>query len=323
MKEDYLYNEWHCVYLAADLQEEPKQIFILGERVVIYRTSAGVHAFKDLCIHRGAALSLGKVRDERLVCPYHAWEYNTAGECEKIPALPCGKTIPSKAKATVYHCKEHIGFIWVNIGDESTPVVSFPEYAQAEYRTITAGPYHIQANAPRVIENFLDIAHLMFVHEGMLGDAEHAEIPAFDLDFIDGRYITSEIPIYQPNPDGRSRGGYSDYVYEILSPMTARFKKKAQDSKQEFSFFMSVVQEKEEQTKVFMLHARNYELDQSDEPYIQFLNIVMQQDIDVIESQKPELLPLDLQEEMHLKSDALSIAYRRWLRKLGVAAGIS
>ncbi|MCU6792745.1 aromatic ring-hydroxylating dioxygenase subunit alpha [Paenibacillus sp. WQ 127069] len=322
MKKDYLLNEWHCVYLASELKEEPQQVFALGERVVIYRTKTEVHAFKDLCIHRGAALSLGKVKNGLLVCPYHAWEYNTAGECEKIPALPCGKAIPSKAKATVYRCIEHIGFIWVNIGEDPAPLVAFPEYDQDEYRTVAIGPYDVKANAPRIVENFLDIAHLMFVHEGMLGDADHAEIPVFDINFTDGRYITSEILLYQPNPDGRSSEGYSNYVYEILSPMTARFKKKAQDSNNEFSFFITVVQEKEEQTKVFMLHSRNFELDQPDEPYTRFTDILLKQDIEIIESQKPELLPLDLQEEMHLKSDAISIAYRRWLKKLGVETGI-
>lgn len=322
MNQDYLLNEWHCVYVASELKEQPQQVHVLGERIVIYRTTSGVHAFKDLCIHRGAALSLGKVKNDMLVCPYHAWEYNSDGACEKIPALPCGKKIPPKAKTTVYHCTEHIGFIWVNMSETPNPLIHYPEYEQSNYRTLVVDGYTVKANGPRIIENFLDIAHLMFVHEGMLGDAEHAEVPNFELHFADGRYITSEIPIYQPNPDGRSPGGYSDYVYEILSPMTARFRKKAFDSDNEFTLLMTVVQEKEEQAKAFMLHSRNYDLYESDEPYVQFLDVVMAQDVEVIESQKPELLPLDLQEEMHLKSDALSIAYRRWAKELGVEAGV-
>lgn len=42
-----------------------------------------------------------------------------------------------------------------------------------------------------------------------------------------------------------------------------------------------------------------------------------------IESQRPELLPLDLQAELHLRSDRTAIAYRRWLRELGVRTGIA
>lgn len=70
-----------------------------------------------------------------------------------------------------------------------------------------------------------------------------------------------------------------------------------------------------------MLLTRNYELDQPDEPYREFQDTIFYQDLDVVESQKPELLPLDLQAEMHLKSDALTIAYRRWLSELGIETG--
>ena len=41
----------------------------------------------------------------------------------------------------------------------------------------------------------------------------------------------------------------------------------------------------------------------------------------IVESQRPHLLPLDLQAELNLRSDRLSIAYRRWLRGLGLRYG--
>jgi phenylpropionate dioxygenase-like ring-hydroxylating dioxygenase large terminal subunit len=53
----------------------------------------------------------------------------------------------------------------------------------------------------------------------------------------------------------------------------------------------------------------------------QFEDMVTLQDIRIVESQRPELLPLDLQAELHLRSDRTAIAYRRWLRELGVSFG--
>jgi hypothetical protein len=41
----------------------------------------------------------------------------------------------------------------------------------------------------------------------------------------------------------------------------------------------------------------------------------------VVESQRPELLPLDLQAELHLTSDRAAIAYRQWLKKIGLRYG--
>ena len=45
------------------------------------------------------------------------------------------------------------------------------------------------------------------------------------------------------------------------------------------------------------------------------------QDVPIVESQRPELLPLDLQAELHLGSDRTAIAYRKWLRELGLTFG--
>ena len=45
------------------------------------------------------------------------------------------------------------------------------------------------------------------------------------------------------------------------------------------------------------------------------------QDQPIVESQQPELLPLDLQAELHLRSDRMAIAYRKWLNQLGLSFG--
>jgi phenylpropionate dioxygenase-like ring-hydroxylating dioxygenase large terminal subunit len=47
------------------------------------------------------------------------------------------------------------------------------------------------------------------------------------------------------------------------------------------------------------------------------------QDVPIMESQKPERLPLDLQQELHLRCDRTSIAYRQWLNELGLTFGTS
>jgi phenylpropionate dioxygenase-like ring-hydroxylating dioxygenase large terminal subunit len=54
-----------------------------------------------------------------------------------------------------------------------------------------------------------------------------------------------------------------------------------------------------------------------------FQDRIVEQDRAIVESQRPELLPLDLAEELHLRSDRTAIAYRRWLRELGLTFGTS
>jgi len=48
---------------------------------------------------------------------------------------------------------------------------------------------------------------------------------------------------------------------------------------------------------------------------------IFAQDLPILESQRPELLPLDLQAELHLRSDRTALAYRTWLRRLGISFG--
>jgi phenylpropionate dioxygenase-like ring-hydroxylating dioxygenase large terminal subunit len=50
---------------------------------------------------------------------------------------------------------------------------------------------------------------------------------------------------------------------------------------------------------------------------VEFQDRIFAQDRPILESQRPEMLPL------HLRSDKTAIAYRRWLRDLGVRTGAS
>jgi phenylpropionate dioxygenase-like ring-hydroxylating dioxygenase large terminal subunit len=67
--------------------------------------------------------------------------------------------------------------------------------------------------------------------------------------------------------------------------------------------------------------AMNYGHDTPTAEIKAFEDRVTAQDIPIVESQRPELLPLDLPAELHLRSDRTAIAYRQWLRQLGLTFG--
>ncbi|WP_025717393.1 aromatic ring-hydroxylating dioxygenase subunit alpha [Paenibacillus sp. 1-18] len=323
MKDHILAKDWIAAIYSQDIGSEPVPVTILEERVVFFRTRDGVQAFKDLCIHRGAALSLGKVADDCIVCPYHGWKYDAEGKCVKIPQQPAGQTIPPKAKAVVYSCTEQYGIIWVKLDAGSVneaPVPFYEEYEDSTFQTVHAEPYILHATAPRVVENFLDASHLAFVHDRLLGDSDFPEIPHYSVYWHENRYVSDEIAIYA---DADGSGNYATiyYTFEILRPMTARLKKVNYENNQILSMLFTALPHEERKTTVFALISRNYALDQSDEYFRDFQKRVMEQDAGIVESQKPEELPLDLQEELHLKADRVSIAYRGWLKELGVTYG--
>lgn len=317
-----LRQEWLVACLASELTDQPKQVYLLGERVALFRTEDGVHAFKDLCIHRGAALSLGCVKNGQLVCPYHAWEYNTDGECTKIPQLPETQAIPAKARATVYACQERYGLIWVNLsGNQDAPLFALPEYEDSTFHTVMWGPQSVAAKPPRVIENFLDVGHLAVVHEGYLGVADHTEIGDYHIIRDEHGIHSEEIAVFQPDPDGSGQAKHVYYTYAIDRPLTVHFTKRDQVNGNLMSILLTVSPRDAETSVAYGIMFFNYDTGNSDEDTVKFQDMIFAQDKPIVENQKPEDLPLDLQTELSLKCDRVSIAYRQYLKELGVQWG--
>ena len=69
----------------------------------------------------------------------------------------------------------------------------------------------------------------------------------------------------------------------------------------------------------YLAIGRNYNLEQPDEVLVEFENVIFGQDQRVVESQRPEQVPFDLAAELHLRFDAVAVAYRRAMRELGLA----
>jgi phenylpropionate dioxygenase-like ring-hydroxylating dioxygenase large terminal subunit len=321
VEDNVLRSDWIVAGKIKDIKEAPKQVVLMGERIVLFRNEEGIHAFKDLCIHRGASLSLGCVKDGNLVCNYHGWEYNSEGTCVKIPQLPEGRSIPLKAKAMKYSCKEAYGFVWINLNNNNPEFFSYPQYTDENYRNVLWGPQEVNANPPRIVENFLDVGHLAFIHEGFLGVQEHAVINDYDVHTTEDRIYCDEIAIFQPDPDGSGQSKDVFYTYEILRPLTVLFTKRDPDTENKMTILLTIMPVEDRKSIAYGVMSFNYDTGTTDQEIIEFQDMIFAQDKPIVENQKPEELPLDLQVELSLKSDRMSIAYRQYLKRLGVTLG--
>jgi phenylpropionate dioxygenase-like ring-hydroxylating dioxygenase large terminal subunit len=319
-----LRREWLAVgWSSAVKAGELAPVRLLGRDVVLWRGADGVHAWEDLCIHRGAKLSLGQVREGCVVCPYHHWSYDASGKCVFIPSHP-DQPPPLKARAHVFHAREKHGIVWVALDAPVHEVPSFPEGDDPAFRKVLAGPYRFRAKGPRILENFLDVAHLPFVHAGLLGDPTRARIEDYEVETTAGGVAARGIKIWQPDPDGTGNAAQVLYDYAVERPLTASFRKR-QEGKC-FAMLDTVTpvgdgESGDEESLAWVVLALNYADDASDDELRAFQDKVSVQDKAIVESQRPELLPLDLQAELHLRSDRMAIAYRRWLRELGLEYG--
>ncbi len=321
IEDPVLINDWHPVAVLHDLEKRnPMGVRLLGEDLVVWKAGDQVLAWQDLCVHRGTRLSLGKVLDSTIECPYHGWVYDTSGRCVRIPAHP-EQVPPARAAVKRYNALVAYDLVWVSLGTPARGVPEFPEWYDPAYRKLLCGPYTVNASGPRVIENFLDVAHFPFVHEGILGVRERPEISDYSVDSGPDGIVATNVTVYQPDPYGTGVGDYVHYTYKVLRPFTAYLAKESAGPR--FSLILIVTPHEPTRSTAWMWMAMNYGHDLPPEKLIAWQDSIFAQDRPIVESQRPELLPLDLQAELHLRSDRIAIAYRKWLREIGLSFGTS
>ncbi len=166
-------NFWYACEFSFAVTNKPKQIVMLNQRFVLYRNTQGqIIALKDQCPHRGAALSLGSVKDDCIHCPYHGWKFQADGQCIDIPSNAIGTPIPKKANVDSYPVQEKYGFVWLFYGDlpaeQRPPLPTFPEYMVSTMRPVYDQGID-NANYARLMEANLDFTHVIAVHRKSFG----------------------------------------------------------------------------------------------------------------------------------------------------------
>ena len=317
-----LSNCWHPVAYSEEIEgESPFPAKLLGESIVVWREENGQpHAMRDLCIHRGTALSLGHLVDDCIVCPYHGWRYDSTGACVLIPQT-ANENVPSKARVDNYHCQERYGLIWVAMADPVYPLPSVPELENNEWQVIHTGPYEWDCDASRQVENFTDFGHFPWVHPGLLGDVNRPVVPDHTVEVKDHvlHYVvvrpeasnTDDFPVFANEetvaPERRSR-------YELHCPYTIALRLGWGGEKGMVYFFVSQPISKDS-CRGYCIVARNYDFDKPEKLIQDFEDTIFSQDKHVVLSQRPEMVPFDLADELHLKFDAVAVNYRRTMEK--------
>ena len=321
---------WHPVALSeAVAAQAPLAVQVLEQPVVLWRDSGGtVHALADQCPHRGARLSLGRVTPQgQLECPYHGWQFAADGRCTQVPALPAFVPPPTHC-ARAFAAREAHGLVWVRIapGEQGLPV--FAAEGDARLRKLNCGPYDVAASAPRIIENFLDMSHFGFVHEGWLGSRERPEIAPYEVTPTPHGVKATGCRAWQPRSSIHAESGAQvEYTYEVTAPYAAVLTKQPEPGSTAIdglweSIAMFVCPVTEETSVAWTRMAMN-DFDSPDARLIAFQDTIFGQDQPILESQRPKRLPLAPDAEAHSAADRLSAAYRRYLKQSGIGFGVT
>ena len=107
LHDSVLSADWFPVASSEQLaHDKPLAARLLGEDLVLWRSDGRVLAWQDLCVHRGARLSMGQIDpgEGTLACPYHGWRYGAGGACVHIPAHP-EQQPPTRAAVKSYQAQ--------------------------------------------------------------------------------------------------------------------------------------------------------------------------------------------------------------------------
>lgn len=168
---------WHLAGPAGEfVRRRMVRKVLWGEPIVFGRTAAGAaFALRDVCPHRAAPLSRGRIFGETgaevVECPYHGWRFRTSdGGCALVPALVGGAAAdPSKISVRAYPVAEANGLLWIYRAEQGreaaapetpAPDIGLPKSFRPRIvvRERAEGPYD------EAVIGLVDPAHTPFVH---------------------------------------------------------------------------------------------------------------------------------------------------------------
>jgi phenylpropionate dioxygenase-like ring-hydroxylating dioxygenase large terminal subunit len=207
-------------------------------------------------------------------------------------------------------------------------VLPFPEHGDARLNKVICGPYEVATSGPRIVENFLDMAHFPFVHAGILGAPERAEVRDYKVEPWDdgagGRGIlASACFFWQPQTNSLAHGGSDvEYSYRVVRPLTAILTKvpQAQQGFRE-AISLHVQPLSQESSRVWIILALTNFI-QGEAELQAFQDRIFLQDRPILENQVPKRLPLAGDAELSMVCDRMSLAYRKLLRERGMTYGV-
>ena len=156
-------STWTAVALSRKVGAKPHRVLIGGQPFVLFRSGDGLHCLTDRCPHRFAPLSLGRVIDGAIECPYHGWQFDGGGRCRRMPGLL--EQMPTIA-VPAHAVREQNGLIYISPGKQRGE--PYPGVLSGRGTVSSIVENRVRSTLLDVAENILDATHTHFTHSGLL-----------------------------------------------------------------------------------------------------------------------------------------------------------
>jgi phenylpropionate dioxygenase-like ring-hydroxylating dioxygenase large terminal subunit len=316
---------WHPVALSSEVGREPVAGRLGGRGWALARLGGGIAAFADACPHRRARLSAGQITDGTLQCTYHGWRFAPDGRCVAIPALEDTAVIPERATLRrPAEVAEQDGIVWLA---PEPPRAQIPDLHPGVpldgdgIATVFLPVLLVEANAAMLIDNFLDEAHLPFVHAATIGGAGPEPIPRAEVDRHGLSFTAVREHTFTNLTDPAVRDGARPAVqrrrmtYRYQAPLTATLLLEYLDAGG-WQFLTFTVQPEDERTCRVYQTVTGPGLTDSEQAAsaAKYEMSIFEEDLDLQRRALSGLeFPLDIGAELHTRADRVSVEFRRVL----------
>ena len=152
-----MFDHWHPIMPSRRLKKKPVRTTLNGKDLALFRARSGhVGVLDEQCPHRRMRLSEGCVVGEKLMCRYHGWTFDCAGNGES-PGTP-----KMHASASIWDACEKHGYIWVK-SKASAPV--FPHFDVEGWCWMCTTEHFAHAPLELTMDNFCEIEHTPTIHD--------------------------------------------------------------------------------------------------------------------------------------------------------------
>jgi phenylpropionate dioxygenase-like ring-hydroxylating dioxygenase large terminal subunit len=227
-------EQWYALTFASYVlnpsqtaEVVPASVF--GHPLVLWRSfdDGPIHCADDVCPHRAAALSEGRMRDGTLECYYHGWQFDGThgGSCTTIPQLATGATIPKTACLRMRECRILEGIVWVWMGEDDKESTKKPVPSQDDMLDPVTGQRQgflvndFQIDLPYdhsyLVENLLDPAHIDISHDRTPGGGKRERAEAYDM-IVDRDSVSKDgfTGRFRKESQAQKNGPYIEVQYE-------------------------------------------------------------------------------------------------------------
>ena len=272
----FVRNAW---YVAAWSSELGRSLFsrrILGEPVVMFRTTDGTPvAFVDRCPHKLAPLSRGELVGDLLQCGYHGVQYDSSGKCVRVPGQP---PIPPAARLRKFALFEKYNAVWLWAGDpaaaDTSRIIDIPQHGKPGWGLVDGQYLHFPTSYLNLTDNLVDPAHTSYVHKRTIGNSGGEDVPV-KVEHDEGHIVASRwVTNAEPVPIMKTYGGFKGNIdrwqyYHLHLPSTSyvdfgavdtggELTEKAKEGGFRSFTYNFLTPETAGSTHYFWLHLRNY-----------------------------------------------------------------